>query len=77
MKWFWIILIEMVVYLTILNIVKIVGVSIGSAFCLGYLTSGLVFPTVKMVFQIEIKNTLLTNDKKYDIIYIANGSSRL
>ena len=41
MKWFWIILIEMVVYLTILNIVKITGVSIGSAFCIGYLTSGI------------------------------------
>ena len=51
MKWFWIILIEMVVYLTILNIVKIIGVSIGSAFCIGYLTSGLVLPTVKIVFS--------------------------
>ena len=51
MKWFWIILIEMAVYLTILNIVKITGVSIGSAFCLGYITSGIVPPTVKMIFS--------------------------
>lgn len=51
MKWFWIILIEMVVYMTILNLVKITGASIGSAFCIGYLTSGLVLPTVKMVFS--------------------------
>ena len=51
MKWFWVILIEMVVYFTILNIVKIAGASIGSAFCLGYLTSGIVLPTVKMVFS--------------------------
>lgn len=51
MKWFWIILIEMAVYLTILNIVKITGVSIGSAFCLGYITSGIVLPTVKMIFS--------------------------
>lgn len=51
MKWFWIVLIEMVVYMTILNLVKITGASIGSAFCVGYLTSGLVLPTVKMVFS--------------------------
>lgn len=51
MKWFWIILIEMAVYLTILNIVKITVVSIGSAFCLGYITSGIVLPTVKMIFS--------------------------
>ena len=51
MKWLWVIFLEMVVYLTILNLVKITGVGISSAFCLGYLTSGIVLPTVKLVFS--------------------------
>lgn len=51
MKWFWVALIEVVVYLTIFNTVKICGASVGSAFCLGYLTSGIVLPAVKLVFS--------------------------
>lgn len=51
MKWFWVALIELAVYLTIFNVVKICGVSIGSAFCLGYLTSGIVLPAIKLAFS--------------------------